>query len=141
MSDRCPVCKARLWKKPFAWKLHCPRCGAEFRPTVPLALFQLFFFVFLVVVLALIVLYTRHYALLSLMFLILAGLLAWFLPKAVRLEVDEPGLTVADGPSAERLDVDWEPDRDDRIRIGHTLLLAVILGITVVVLILARYFV
>lgn len=52
---RCPVCKTPLWADPFfaPARIHCPRCGAVFKSTVPWGYFRIL--VLLVIALSLFV--------------------------------------------------------------------------------------
>lgn len=119
MTHICPVCKARLWRRPFARRLRCPRCGVEFRPTVSLFYFQILFFLFLLVCLAVVIALSGNYlwftAVLALLLLLAAG----FLPLLVRLEPDSRSLPIAEGPGPEELDKlryeSWD-DADESLR-------------------------
>lgn len=97
MSYRCPVCKARLWQGPFFRRVHCPRCGAEFRPTVPWSYFQVLVLLIVVLGLSLVLLLTGNNFWLMALFLIVAGLFLWFLPRLIDLEPVARDLGVA-GP-------------------------------------------
>ncbi len=139
MANQCPVCRAPLWRRPFARRLRCPRCGAEFRPTVPLALFQVLLAVLLVVGLGLALVLSRPYAWLLLLVLLVSGFLTWLLPRMVRLEVETPGLRVAAGPAeGGELRPDWPAEEPEPIRGGHLVLVAGILAAVVLVWLLLR---
>ncbi len=138
MANQCPVCRAPLWRRPFARRLRCPRCGAEFRPTVPLALFQLLLAVLLVAVLGLALVVSRPYAWLVLLVLLVSGFLTWFLPRMVRLEVESPGLRVAEGPGEGELRQEWPLEEPEPLRGGHLVLVAVILAAVVLVWLVTR---
>ncbi len=98
MSQLCPVCKTRLWTDPiFApSKLRCPRCGAEFKPTVPWIYFRILLLVVIFLGLVVIVLLTRGNLWLFLFLLGLAVFL-WFLPRIINLQHIGPELTPSEG--------------------------------------------
>ena len=115
MSQRCPVCKARLWTDPLftPGRLSCPRCGAIFRPTVAWGYFR--FLLFLVVVLALVViLFLSKTNLWIFLFLIGVTIFFWFLPRFIDLQRISGELRVPEGPlDAEQMklklkDDNWE---------------------------------
>jgi len=111
MSQRCPVCKSKLWTDPFfaPSRLACPRCGAVFQTSVPWRSFRLL--VFLVITLAIVVM-----VLLSgrkpWLLVILAGLIFffWSLPRLINLQHISSDLTVAEGPvDPDRMRLNFEP--------------------------------
>ena len=111
MSQRCPVCKSKLWTDPFfaPSRLVCPRCGAVFQTSVPWRSFRLL--VFLVITLAIVVM-----VLLSerkpWLVVILAGLIFffWSLPRLINLQHISSDLSVADGPlDPDRMRMEFEP--------------------------------
>ena len=124
MSQCCPVCKARLWTDPLltSGRLVCPRCGAEFWPTVPWAYFR----ILLLVVVTLAVLVIASFSQRSiwiLIFLIGAAICFWFLPRFIDLQhISE--LRVSEGPmESEQMelkleDKQWE-DKHDEFQKGH----------------------
>ncbi len=61
MSQHCPVCRARIWTDPLfsPARLHCPRCGAEFSPTVSWLYFRGLLLIVIVLSLTVIMLMTR----------------------------------------------------------------------------------
>lgn len=124
MSQRCPVCKARLWTDPLltSGRLSCPRCGAEFRPTVPWAYFR----ILLLVVVTLAVLVISSFSQPSiwiLIFLIGAAIFFWFLPRFIDLQ-HISDLRVPEGPmDAEQLELkledrQWE-EKYEKFQEGH----------------------
>jgi hypothetical protein len=119
MAHICPVCKARLWKKPLARRLRCPRCGAEFRPTVPLAYFQILFFLFLLVALALTISLSYRYGWVVLLLVALFALIIWFLPRLVRLEIESADLRVAEGPACNEMKIRYRHWADPSERDGE----------------------
>ncbi len=118
MSQRCPVCKARLWTDPLLTqgRLSCPRCGAEFRPTVPWAYFRILLLVVLTLAVFVISSFSER-SLWMLVFLIGAAVFFWFLPRFIDLQ-HISDLRVPEGPmNTERLDLElgdsnWEEKYD-----------------------------
>ena len=96
MSYMCPVCRTRLWHRPFHRRLKCPRCGAEFKPTVPSAYFQLLLLLFIMVCIGLVVIVYGHSLWLVFLFFCLIAAFFLFLPKWIDLQPID--FTVADGP-------------------------------------------
>lgn len=98
MSQLCPVCKTRLWTDPIFTpsKLRCPRCGAEFKPTVPWIYFRILLLVVVFLGLVVIMLLTRGNIWLFLFLLGLAVFL-WFLPRIINLQHIGPELTPSEG--------------------------------------------
>jgi hypothetical protein len=147
MSHRCPICKTPLWKRPLLLRrLKCPRCGAEFRPTVPWAYFRLLLFLVLILSLTLVlVIFGENHWLLLLFLFAVAGFF-WYLPKLVNLERIPGDLTVPEGPVTEGLQLEleyqrWnEPDEsDDGRRVGGGVYyLAIILVLVLVSLLIYR---
>jgi hypothetical protein len=113
MSYLCPVCKSRLWHRPFHRRLKCPRCGAEFKPTVPGAYFQLLLVLFVLVSVGLVVIvYGRSMWLIPLFFCLIAAFFI-FLPKLIDLQPID--FTVAEGPlTAEEMQLKLEYSDWDR---------------------------
>lgn len=136
MTHICPVCKAHLWRRPFARRLRCPRCGLEFRPTVSLFYFQILFCLFLLVCLAVVIVLSGNYLWLTVVFGLILLIGAAFLPRLVKLEPDSRRLPVADGPGPDEMDKyqfqDWDDsDEAPRASLVLTILIvfsAVILG-------------
>ena len=118
MSQRCPVCKARLWTDPLLTpgRLSCPRCGTEFRPTVPWAYFRILLLV--VVTLAVLVISSfSERSIWILVFLIGAAVFFWFLPRFIDLQ-HISDLRVPEGPMADELKLklenkQWEENHDE----------------------------
>lgn len=98
MSQFCPVCRSRLWNDPIFTpsRLRCPRCGAEFKPTVPWIYFRVLLLVVIALSLLVIVLLTRGNLWLLAFFLGLAIFL-WFLPRIINLQHIGPELTPSEG--------------------------------------------
>ena len=137
MSNRCPVCKARLWKGHLFRKTRCPRCGTEFRTTVPVAYFQLLFLVVILLSITVILILSQHPLWPILLLLLLLLLLFWFLPKIVRLEPDSPPLTVADGALRGKSLPEWEEDgEEDELSFGMLTFLSVALVAVLLILFL-----
>lgn len=99
MSYRCPVCKTPLWKEPFlVRRLRCPRCGAEFRPTVPWAYVRVLLLLIVLLGLALFILVFGQNPWLVLLFLAAVIGFFWYLSSLVNLEQIARDLTVPEGP-------------------------------------------
>ncbi|MEE8349593.1 MAG: hypothetical protein V3R94_08490 [Acidobacteriota bacterium] len=91
-------------------RLSCPRCGAEFRPTVPWAYFRILLLV--VVTLAVLVISSfSERSLWMLVFLIGTAVFFWFLPRFIDLQ-HISDLRVPEGPMntepLELADHKWE---------------------------------
>lgn len=119
MSYLCPVCKTRLWHRPFYRRLKCPRCGAEFKPTVPWAYFQLLLVLFVLVSAGLLVIvYGRSVWMIPLFFCLIAAFFI-FLPKLIDLQPID--FTVAEGPViAEEMQLKLKYSDWDREEEGET---------------------
>lgn len=147
MSNRCPVCKTRLWQGPFFRRLKCPRCGAEFRPTVSWAYFQVLALLFIILGLSLVIIVSRPAIWPILVFLFLVALFFWFLPKLINLERTGP-LTLAEGPTeADQIKLGlnyskWEESGDDRDEpsFGSLYHLCILLALVVVSLMILFLF-
>jgi len=98
MSQRCPVCKSRLWTDPIFTpsRLVCPRCGAVFKPTVPWAAFRILVVTVLVLSVTLIFFLARHKPWLV-AFLAVLLLFLWFLPRLVNLQHISTELGLSEG--------------------------------------------
>lgn len=98
MSQRCPVCKTRLWTDPIFTpsRLVCPRCGAVFKPTVPWAAFRILVLIVLVLSITLIFFLVRHKPWLV-AFLAVLLLFLWFLPRLVNLQHISTELGLSEG--------------------------------------------
>lgn len=98
MSQRCPVCKSRLWTDPLFTpsRLVCPRCGAVFKPTVPWTSFRILVVVVIVLSVTLIFFLVGHKPWLV---LFVVGLFAflWYLPRLVNLQHISTELGLSDG--------------------------------------------
>lgn len=119
MSQHCPICKARLWTDPWLTpgRLSCPRCGAEFRPTVPWAYFRILLLV--VVTLAVLVIsFFSERSIWILVFLIGAAIFFWILPRFIDLQ-HISDLRVPEGPmDTDQLELKlqdkrWEEKQDE----------------------------
>jgi uncharacterized protein (DUF983 family) len=99
MSQRCPVCKTRLWTDPLLTqgRLKCPRCGVDFRPTVPWGYFRILLLAVVVVSLVVIIFLSETH-LWIVLFLIAVTVFFWFLPRLIDLERIPGELTTAEGP-------------------------------------------
>ena len=98
MSQKCPVCKTRLWSDPMLVrsKLRCPRCGAEFKPTVPWHYVRIL--LILLIVLALVLTFIVSQGNLPLLVLFaIVGLLLWFAPRLIHFEPVGPELNPSEG--------------------------------------------
>lgn len=114
MSQRCPVCGTRLWSEPLLVrsKMHCPRCGAEFKPTVPWHYLRLLLVLLIVLGLGLAFALdpSDRPLLLFVGFLIL---FSWFASRLIHFEPIGPELT----PSEGTLDPErWKMRVEDRNR-------------------------
>lgn len=99
MSYRCPVCRTPLWKEPFLLRrLKCPRCGAEFRPTVPWALVRVLLLLIVLLGLALFIVVFGQQPWLFLLFVVAVVGFFWYLSRLVNLEKIAQDLTVPEGP-------------------------------------------
>lgn len=115
MSQRCPVCKTRLWADPLfsSTRLKCPRCEAVFKATVPWGYFRLVLLVLLLVVFVLVLILSEG-NLLPVLFLAGAGLLLWFLPRLIDLYPARLELTLPEGVMApDAMKLKWEDSEGD----------------------------
>ena len=110
MSYRCPVCKTPLWKEPFlVRRLKCPRCNAEFRPTVPWVYVRVLLLLIALLGLAMVILALGQNPWLILLFLFAVVGFFWYLSRLVNLEQIAGDLTVPEGPiHSEDLHLDLE---------------------------------
>ncbi len=72
---------------------------------MPLAYFQLLFFLFLLLALSFVISLSYRYAWLVLLLVALFAFIIWFLPRVVRLELDSGSLRGAGGPMSDGLRV------------------------------------
>lgn len=98
MLQRCPICRTRLWSEVlfYSSKLRCPRCGAEFKATVPWMHTRVLIAVLagMVFVVAGLLIPSK----LTMFFIVLVVLLAlWLLPYIVRFELIGPELRASEG--------------------------------------------
>ena len=147
MSQRCPVCKTRLWTDPLLTpgRLSCPRCGTIFRPTVPWAYFR--FLLLVVVTLALLVIFSFSDSnIWILLFLIGVAIFFWFLPRFIDLQRISGELGLPEGPmDTEKLklklgDDDWEKrheEFEERSRFRQLVYLLMVITVTLLILFLA----
>lgn len=145
----CPVCKTPLWTDSLFTpaRLHCPRCGAVFKSTVPWGYFRIV--VLVVVVLCLFIIGWVQGKNLWLFPVFVIGLLClfWFLPRLIDLQHIPGRLKLSDGISGEeqlklRLEDQNQEESGERFRerlnlskffyflvaVGVILLLFMILG-------------
>ena len=112
MSQRCPVCKTWLWTEPLTVRsrMECPRCGAEFKATVPWFYVRilLIFLVFLALALIFVV---SHGDLPLLTLLVIVGLLLWFAPRLIQFDPIGPKLTPSEGLLESR---QWKTRSEER---------------------------
>ena len=98
MSQKCPVCKTRLWSDPLLVrsKMKCPRCGAEFKPTVPWHYVRIL--LILLIVLAFVLIFVISQGNVPLLVLLaIIGLLLWFAPRLIHFEPIGPELNPSEG--------------------------------------------
>ena len=98
MSQKCPVCKTRLWSDPLLVrsKMRCPRCGAEFKPTVPWHYVRIL--LILLIVLAFVLIFVVSQGNVPLLVLLaIIGLLLWFAPRLIHFEPIGPELNPSEG--------------------------------------------
>ena len=98
MSQKCPVCKTRLWSDPLLVrsKMKCPRCGAEFKPTVPWHYVRIL--LILLIVLAFVLIFVVSQGNVPLLVLLaIIGLLLWFAPRLIHFEPIGPELNPSEG--------------------------------------------
>lgn len=147
MSQRCPVCKTRLWTDPLLTpgRLSCPRCGAIFRPTVPWVYFR--FLLLVVVTLALLVILSFSESnLWIVLFLIGVAIFFWFLPRFIDLQPISGELGVPEGtmdPEKLKLklgDEDREEGHaqfEEKARFRQLMYLLIVITVTLLILFLA----
>ncbi len=147
MSQRCPVCKTRLWTDPLLTpgRLSCPRCGATFRPTVPWVYFR--FLLLVVVTLALLVIFSFSESnIWIVLFLIGVAVFFWFLPRFIDLQRISGELGVPEGtmdPEELKLklgDEDWEEGHEEfeeKSRFRELVYLLMVITVTLLILFLA----
>lgn len=147
MSQRCPVCKASLWREPILpRRLRCPRCGAVFRPTVHWAYFQfLLLFCVLLCLTILVSFFNQRFWLIVLFLLGVAGFF-WHLPKLINLERVSGDFQFADGPEARDDDIrfklklrDWEQKEQDGKGLSWFESFCILLLLVLIVAILFRF--
>ena len=98
MSHKCPVCKTRLWSDPLLVrsKMTCPRCGAEFKPTLPWHYVRIL--LILLIVLAFVLVFVVSQGNIPLLVLLaIIGLLLWFVPRLIHFEPIGPELNPSEG--------------------------------------------
>ncbi len=142
LTQKCPVCKARLYKTGLPGKVRCPRCGAEFRPTVPLAYFQILLVLFVVVCSLFVIDWSSRYFWPIVLFLILLISFLGFLPRFVRMEIDPNKIPIAGGAGPEDFSYkmpydDWD-EPEQGVRPGLFLVLAAIMLIIIVVMVTVK---
>ncbi len=144
MSQLCPVCRTRLWTDPLFTprRLTCPRCGAEFRPTVSWFYFRLLLVVVAVLSLVLIALLSGGNVWLLVFVVVLAGLLL-LLPRLIDLQHIGPELNPSEGVLEPRqLELELEDQheaqdvRDERERRFYRLVSLGLGGVALLLLVL-----
>ncbi len=144
MSQYCPICKAKLWAGPFFTpaRLKCPRCSAEFAPTVPWAYFRILLFL-LIAFAVLIILFLDKKDLWIFPFLIGVAILFWYLPRIINLQRISGELQPSDGIMDNNQKTTWQ-DKDENFRDNSTLrksfylLLALLLGLLLLISLMAQ---
>lgn len=98
MSQHCPVCKTKLWTgRLFSpARLHCPRCGAEFKRTVPWSYVRVLLLIVIAGGLFLVAQSTQGNVWLFL-FLLGLAIFLWLLPRIIDLQHIGPALTPSEG--------------------------------------------
>lgn len=144
MAERCPICKSPLWQGPFLRNLKCPRCGAEFRPTVPWTYFQLLLVLFVLLSLSVVIVFSGHNVWLIFLFLLGVALFFWYLPKLIDLKRVRDGLSIHGPVTNEELQMefsyrDWDEEEEDKpIRFSPLYYLSVVTLLLLFALILFR---
>ena len=112
MAQKCPVCKTRLWSDPMLVrsKMRCPRCGAEFKPTVPWHYVRILLIILIVLAFVLTCIVSQGNVPLLLLFVIV-GLLLWFAPRLIHFEPVGPELNPSEGVLDPQ---DWRMRVEDR---------------------------
>ena len=112
MSQKCPVCKTRLWSDPLLVKskMTCPRCGVEFKPTVPWHYVRILLIFLIILAFALIFVVSQGNLPLLMLFAIM-GLLLWFAPRMIHFEPIGPELNPSEGVLDPQ---DWRTGVEDR---------------------------
>jgi len=122
MSNRCPVCKAPLWKEHLLLrKLRCPRCGAEFRTAVPWVYFQFLLLVVALLSLTVLVTFFHNNIWLLLLFALFLGFFLIYLSWIVDIKLIPGDFRIADGPREEeklqlKLKYPGDEDRDPAVK-------------------------
>jgi len=116
VSYRCPVCKTPLWKEPYLLRrLKCPRCGAEFRPTVPWTYVRALLLLIALLGLALVILMFGQNSWLILLFIAAVIGFFWYLSRLVNLEQITGDVPVPEGPvNREDLQLELKNQTEDR---------------------------
>lgn len=112
MSQNCPVCHTPLWSDPLLVrsKMRCPRCGAEFKPTVPWHYVRILLIFLIVLAFVLIFIVSQGNLPLLILFAIL-GLLLWMAPRLIHFEPIGPELTPSEGVLDSQ---EWRMQLEDR---------------------------
>ena len=111
MSQRCPVCKSKLWTDPLFTpsRLVCPRCGAVFKPTVPWGSFRILVLLVLALSVTLIVFIAGYRPWLILVFFFALVAFIWYLPRLIDLQHISKELSLPDGTlDPDRMRLDFE---------------------------------
>ena len=146
MSQRCPVCKTPLWTDDvLARRLKCPRCGAEFRPTVSWLQFRAIIFVVLVAGFGLLVFFTDAGTVLVGVVFVVLVFFFFLLPRFIELIEIPSKLSVAEGPADDRqlrLEYqEWsesEPEYQPGTHPGHFTLVLALVGLLLLLMFLAH---
>lgn len=151
MAQHCPVCNTRLWTDPLFTprRLNCPRCGAEFKPTVSWFYFRVLLLLAIGLAFVLIAILTRGdiwllllIALLTISLLLLPRLIDFqrigpeLFPSEGVLDAEQMKLELKDARTQQELDEDEEHRRFYRLTY---LVLGLLLG-SALILILWRAF-
>jgi len=84
-SQHCPVCKTPLWTDSLLTpsRLRCPRCGTEFKPTVPWQYVRILFIVVVALAILVVALLTQGNLLWIVSLLVIGALAAclWYLSR------------------------------------------------------------
>lgn len=139
----CPFCKTRLWTETL-WTpshLHCPRCGAQFKPTVPWNYVRLLLVLVVALAMLLVYLLTEGNLLWLLFSLVVLGLIGclWQISRIIHLHQIGPELTPSEGildPKQLKFELDDREreasQREERRRFRRLVTLLLVLGAALV---------
>jgi bacteriorhodopsin len=142
MSQRCPVCKARLWTDPLfsPARLQCPRCGATFATTVQWGYFRILLLLVILLTLLLIAdLPDRKVWLV--VFLVTLGAVLWYLPRLINLQRISGELRFTDGiMDADQMKLKFteEEEKEQQLKEANSFWggMALLVGLTILILFL-----